>query len=294
MVLAIAAVALWCSSVNAQEFEPRAYSVAPVGLNFFAIGYGFASGGVFMDPALPVEDVDADVHAVVARYIRTLPMFKRPTKLKLAVPWSSGHWDGFLEGEFRTRDATGLGDVRIALETLFAGAAVKTPEQMRDYTPGTVWGARLELVLPTGSYDNTKVINLGSNRWSVYPEVGFAHPVGKWSLEGAVGAYVFGDNDDFFQGLRLEQDPLLVAKLHAIRSIRPGFWWALAAGYGYGGRTTVDGVKRDTLQRNWRLAAVLAYPISPKMGVSVMLGSGGNYGAGTDFDTIAVSYQVAW
>ena len=59
-----------------------------------------------------------------------------------------------------------------------------------------------------------------------------SYPAGKWSFEGALGAWLFGTNGDFV-GLRLEQDPLLVAKFHAVRSIRPGFWWALACGYGY-------------------------------------------------------------
>jgi hypothetical protein len=47
---------------EAQEFEPRAYAVAPPGLNFIAAAYGFANGAVFLDPSLPAKDVDADVH----------------------------------------------------------------------------------------------------------------------------------------------------------------------------------------------------------------------------------------
>lgn len=61
---------------HAQEFEPRSYVVAPPGLNFVAVVYGFASGAVFMDPALPAENVNADVHLVVMRYVRTLELFR--------------------------------------------------------------------------------------------------------------------------------------------------------------------------------------------------------------------------
>ena len=269
---------------GAQEFEPRTYAVAPPGLNFVAVGYGFATGAVFMDPSLPAEDVSADVHLVVMRYVRTLELFGLPSKLKVVLPLSDGHWEGFLEDEFRTRDATGQGDARIVMETLFAGAG---------HEKKTTWGARLQVVLPTGQYDNNRLINLGANRWGAIPEVGFSYPAGKWSFEGALAAWIFGTNDDFL-GVRLEQDPLLVAKFHAVRSIRPGFWWALASGYGYGGRTTVDGVQRDTLQRNWRLAFMMAYPLRPNQGISISIGSGGNFGAGTDFDTFGVGYQYSW
>jgi hypothetical protein len=278
----------------AQEFEPRTYAVAPVGVNFVSLGYGFATGGVFMDPAIPAQDVEGDVHVVVARYVRTLSLFGLPSKVKLAVPWSSGHWDGFLEGEFRIRDATGLSDVRVIVETLFHGARVLTPQEMRDSEPGTVIGARLQLIAPVGDYDDTKVINLGTNRWTFVPEVGVSTPLGRWGLEAAMGAWLFTNNDDFFYGKLLEQDPLLVAKLLLVRSIRPGFWWSLGAGYGYGGRTYVDGVPRDTIQRNWRIFAMVAYPMTPRQGVSLSIGSGGNAGAGTDFDAITLGYQVSW
>ena len=109
-----------------------------------------------------------------------------------------------------------------------------------------------------------------------------------------MGAWLFSDNVDYFNGQRIEQDPLGVTKLHLIRTMRPGFWWAVAAGYGYGGRTYVDGVARDTIQRNWRIFAMVAYPITPTQGVSLSIGSGGNAGAGTDFDAVTLGYQVAW
>ena len=278
----------------AQEFEPRTYAVAPVGLNFIGIGYGFATGGVFMDPALPVEDVEGDVHVAVVRYVRTLSLFGLPSKLKVGLPWTSGHWEGIVEDEFRTRDATGLADVRIVVETLFHGAAAVTPQEMLERESKTVVGGRLQVIVPTGDYDRTRAINLGTNRWTFVPEVGHSKPLGRWSLEASVGAWLFTDNDDYFNGLLLEQDPLVVTKLVLVRTIRPSFWWAVAAGCGYGGRTYVDGVARDTIQRNWRVFAMVAFPITPTQGVSLSIGSGGNAGAGTDFDAITLGYQVAW
>jgi hypothetical protein len=121
-----------------------------------------------------------------------------------------------------------------------------------------------------------------------------AIPLGKWSLEAMVGAVFFTTNDDYFGGQELEQEPMAIAKLHAVRTIRPGFWWALAAGYGYGAATTVDGVPRATTQESWRVYAMVAYPITSQQGLSISIGSGGNYGAGTDFDAITVGYQYSW
>ena len=42
------------------------------------------------------------------------------------------------------------------------------------------------------------------------------------------------------------------------------------------------------------LFAMVAYPITPQQGVSLSIGTGGNFGAGTDFDAITVGYQYSW
>jgi len=48
--------------VGAQQLEPRAYSPAPVGTNFFGLALHDSSGGVFTDAALPLEDVSAHLN----------------------------------------------------------------------------------------------------------------------------------------------------------------------------------------------------------------------------------------
>jgi hypothetical protein len=47
LILALVAV-----NVRAQEIEPRAYSNAPVGVNFLIASYAYAEGGVAIDPSL--------------------------------------------------------------------------------------------------------------------------------------------------------------------------------------------------------------------------------------------------
>ena len=296
IAIAVLAVVVAPTSVLAQELEPRVYAVTPAGTNFMAVGYAFSTGAVFMDPALPVEDIDADVHLAFARYTRTLSLFDRPAKIKAFLPWSSGRWVGTLEDDPRSRSTTGTGDARITIETLYAsrGSDAKTAADMAAAPPPTLFGARLQVVLPTGTYDRDRLINLGSNRWVLIPEFGGSRSVGRWNIEGAVGAWLFGKNDDFASGNTLEQDPLVVAKAVAVRTVRRGFWYAVAAGYGYGGRTYVNGERRATIQRNWRLSATVAYPLRPTQGISVSLRTGGNFGAGNDFDAIAIAWQVAW
>ena len=49
-------MAPWIASVRAQEIEPRAYSNAPVGVNFLIGGYAYTRGGVPTDASLPITN----------------------------------------------------------------------------------------------------------------------------------------------------------------------------------------------------------------------------------------------
>ena len=217
-----------------------------------------------------------------------------PAKVKAMLPWSSGHWDGFVEGEFRTRDASGFADARLGLDVLLVGAPVLEPANFSSYEQKSVVGLRFDLVMPTGEYDPLKSINLGSNRWAFHSELGWSKAIGKWTLEVAGGFWVYTDNRDFYGGNTLAQDPFFVAKVNFIRSVRPGLWWAVGTGYGQGGQTFVNGLPRDTKQKNWRLTAMVVFPLSPTQGLSLTVASGRTFQAGPDFDVVALAYQIAW
>ena len=44
------------SIAQAQQIEPRAYSNAPVGMNFLIAGYAYSKGAVPFDASLPVKN----------------------------------------------------------------------------------------------------------------------------------------------------------------------------------------------------------------------------------------------
>jgi len=58
-------------------------------------------------------------------------------------------------------------------------------EEFGQYDQRWVAGASVKMVAPTGDYEADRLLNLGSNRWSLRPEVGFSRAVRKWIFEGA-------------------------------------------------------------------------------------------------------------
>ena len=289
----------------AQEIEPRSYSNTPIRMNFIAFGYGFLTGNILMDPSLPIDGLNGNIDVLFTRYTRSFSMGGRSAKVKVFLPWSSGDWSGSVEDEdfadlvgietgFQTRHASGLGDARVTLEWNFFGAPATPLTEIAGYQQKTVVGVRFQAIAPTGRYDESRLINLGTNRWALRSEVGASWAVGQWFLEAAAGLWLFQDNTEFLEELTLSQQPLFVLKGQAIYSWRPGLLLSLGAGYGVGAQTKIDGVARDTKQKNWRFQLLFTYPVARNQGISVAVMSGVTLQAGPDFDALSLGYQYAW
>src|SRR5688572_10211394 len=86
-ILLLCSAAVCPSGVTAQDLEPRAYAASPTGLTFLVVGVGRSSGGVFVDPSLPVEDVQATVGALTVGAGTTFSLFGRTALVVGAVPY---------------------------------------------------------------------------------------------------------------------------------------------------------------------------------------------------------------
>ncbi|MHC4711572.1 MAG: transporter, partial [Planctomycetota bacterium] len=115
-------IALANASASAQELEPRLFSPAPTGMNILLGAFGYSFGNVLLDPAVPVEDLEARLAILTAGYVRTLSVFGASAKIDAIVPVAGGDWKGVVDGRDSTRSATGFGDPRVRFSVLFSGA----------------------------------------------------------------------------------------------------------------------------------------------------------------------------
>ena len=81
---------------------------------------------------------------------------------------------------------------------------------------------------------------------------------------------------------------------HLLYHFPRGIWAALNATYYAGGRTRVNGVEGDDLQRNWRMGATLALPVTLRHSVKLYASTGAYSRAGGDFDLIGIAWQYRW
>jgi hypothetical protein len=278
----------------AQDIEPRAYSNAPVGVNFLIGGYAYTSGAVPFDSALPIRNAELRTSNAVLAYARVLDLAGMSAKFDAIVPysWLSGHAE--LRGQPIERIVDGLADPRFRLAVNLYGAPALSLHEFRNYEQDLIVGASLQVSVPLGQYDPTRVVNIGTNRWSFKPEIGISKAIGRWTLESQAAVTAFTDNRDFHGGSRRRQDPIYSLQGHAIYSFPRGIWASLDCTYFTGGRTTIDGVESSDLQQNWRLGATLALPVDVHNSVKLYASSGVASRTGNDFDLIGIAWQYRW
>jgi hypothetical protein len=288
------ACALAATELPAQELEPRTYSNAPTGLNFLIAGYVNTHGGVAADPSVPLENADIKTQSAVLAYARTLDVWGKSGKFDVVLPytWLSGTAE--FAGQPVARDVTGFGDPRFRFAVNFIGAPALSLPEYAAYQQDLIVGASLTVSAPLGQYDPSKVVNIGTNRWSVTPELGASKAWGRWTLELIASGTWFTDNTDFYGGQKREEEPIYSAQLHLLRNFRSGIWVALSSNYYTGGRTSLNGVAGDDLQANSRLGATIALPVDRYNSIKVNFSSGVSIRTGTDFDAIGIFWQHRW
>jgi len=278
----------------AQDLEPRTYANTPTGLNFLIAGYGYASGGVTFDPAVPLENAHIRTTGAILAYARSIDVFGMSGKVDAIVPyaWLSGTAD--FQGQPRERNVSGFGDPRFRFSVNFYGAPALPLSRHDEYEQDLIVGASLSVRAPLGQYDPDRLVNIGTNRWTFRPEVGVSKGLGPLTLELAVDASFYTKNDNFFGGKTLEQDPIYSVQGHVIYQFRSGIWGALDANWYAGGRTTVDGVRGNNLQQNSRFGATLALPVSRHHSVKLYGSTGVSTRTGSDFDAAGIAWQYRW
>jgi hypothetical protein len=282
------------AGAQAQDLDPRSYSNTPVGLNFLIGGYVYAEGKIAFDPSSSITDAQFHTNTGVIAYARSLDAWGKSAKFDVVLPYSSFSGDALVGGQPRQREMSGFGDPRFRFSMNFYGAPALSLKEFAGYRQDLIVGASLQVTAPLGQYDDSKLINLGNNRWSFKPELGISKAWGPWTVEIAPGATFYTDNTDFNKGSRFAQAPVYAVQGHIIHHFPSGTWVALDGTYFTGGRTTVNGVRSDNMQTNTRAGITLALPVDRYNSVKLYASSGTSTRTGSEFSAIGIAWQYRW
>lgn len=292
--LLISALLAAVTAARAQSIEPRSFSNAPVGVNFLIVGYAFTRGGLSFDPAVPVKDPKLLTSNAILAYARVFDLAGMSAKFDVEAPftWLSG--TAQYMNQPVAREVDGLGDARFRLSVNFLGAPALSLPEFASYKQDLIVGGSLQVSVPTGQYDDTRLVNLGTNRWFFKPELGVSKAMGPLTLEYTTDATFYTANTNFFDAHRRTQDPIYSLQGHAIYNFRSGIWLSADVNYFTGGSTMIDGLMDHDLQRNWRFGTTVSFPLDVRHSIKIYASHGVYARTNDNYDLIGVNFQISF
>ncbi|TFH01299.1 MAG: transporter, partial [Calditrichales bacterium] len=270
----------------AQEIEPRAYSNIPVNLNAAGFAYSLSHGSVITDATLPLKDLEVTTHIPTIFYMRTFSFLGKLGRMQVTVPFAQMAGDVKIAGRDTSGTRTGFADARVRFGLNLFGSPPLPAKGFQGYEQTTIIGASVVVSVPIGQYDDTKLINIGSNRWGFKPEIGVSHQYDRLYFEMYAGIWFSTTNHDFLQTSTLRQDPIFSFQWHAIYALNKGIWLAIDGAHVNGGKTKVNGVYSDSFQRNWRLGGTCSMALGKQHTLKILYHSGVATKFGGDFNII--------
>ena len=132
--LAMLALAGVTATARAQDIEPRAYSNAPIGVNFLIVGYVYTQGGLSFDSAIPVTDAKLNTSNAVIGYARVFDFWGKSGKFDAIVPYTRLFGTADYQGEPVDRGVTGLARPAFRLSmNLYGSPALR----LREFAAGS-------------------------------------------------------------------------------------------------------------------------------------------------------------
>jgi len=279
-----------------QDLEPRAYSASPVGTTFVGVGFGRSSGSISFDPTVPITNANATLYSPVLGFGQTFPLFRRQSLITVGLPYAWGNASGDVGNNQQSIYRSGLADTRTRFSINLRGnPAMGYKEFAKRPHRKFIIGTSLTMTSPSGQYDNTKLINVGTNRWSFKPEIGFSYPAKKLDLDFYAGAWFFTDNRSFYTGHSTKsQGPLTALQAHVSYTVRRGLWVAFDSTWYGGGAVTVDNGTPTERQANTRLGGTVSVPLAKQQSFKFSYSTGVSGRIGSKFTTISGGWQYVW
>jgi len=293
-VCGILLLACLSGPVGAQELQPRAYIPAPVGLNFVTFGYSMNAGGLLYDGAMPLQDGHLRAGAVSAGFGQSLGFLGRSVQILAVLSYMKADLSAAYAGARAYRYRSGLNDAIFRFSMNIHGAPAMSRSEFASYHQKTIVGASVTVSTPTGQYDPNVAINLGTNRWGVKPEIGVSRAVGKWTLEGAAGVWLYTSNQQFYGQSVRAQTAMGSSQAHIVRFLPHRTWVAFDSTYFNGGRASVNGVNLPNYLGNSRLGATFGFSLKPRHAIKISYFGGVLTRYGSEAQSIGITYTIIW
>lgn len=281
-------------SVLSQDLEPRVYANVPKGINVLAVGYGFITGNVLTDPALPIKDFKLNTQSIGVNYIRSFSIAKKLARVQVSLPFADMQGKLIQNGEEITGSRSGMADMRIRFGVNLTGSPALDRKDFRQYQQKAIFGVSLVTSIPTGRYYEDKIINLGNNRWAFKPEIGVSRRFKHVYAEAYFGTWFYTDNTEYLTNKVLKQNPTVTLQAHASYYFKNQMWVGFNTNWYKVGETRIDNVPLTKIINDWRVGATFSAPISKAQSLRLQFHTGLMSNLGLNYDSITLAYQYVF
>jgi hypothetical protein len=279
----------------AQFNDPRAYENTPVGTNQLELGYTFVHANASLDTSLVVAGANLNVNQGIIDYTRYFGLFHHLMWVEAGVPIAG--LSGSISGTNVQGSTMGTGDSSYAFGMLLKGGPALSEEQFKHYRPTTILGLSLTMTAPTGSYEPSKILNLGSDRWTFTPELAWSHPFGheqQWQLDAYANVSFYTNNSSYHGKEILRQDPLPGIEGHLSYSFTDNVWASADTRYSFRGITIVDGVSQNNAQQNFILGTEMSISLNPRSTLTFEFAKALVHNNGPSEVGFSLKYDYTW
>jgi hypothetical protein len=270
--------------------------ITPTGSNAITLSYPFSAGEVQFDSAIPITDFTAQISVPVLSYYHGFGLLGHSASITAWLPYGVGNFSGKVVAQEQSVHRSGLTDTSYRFAANLMGGPAMPVNEFTRWRQKTVIGASVTVVAPTGQYDPARLINHGSNRWALKPELGFSQRRGPWILDAYGGVWFFTANRRFFTGDRVQtQLPIAVVEMHLSYDVMPRLWVSVDGNFWYGGATRLNGVESaNTIQRSSRAGATASIPLNKHQSLKFSYSAGAYVRVAGNYQHIAAAWQYAW
>lgn len=279
--LLLAVLLLSCNAC-AQEIEARAYSNAPIGMNFLTGGLAQAKSGSYT------------LNTQALSLTHVIEVAGQSGRLTMVLPYSELSGTGQIGTQTINASAEGLSDPLIKASVNLYGAPALSNSEFINYRQDFIIGASIAATIPWGKYNSNQMINVGANRSLIQPAMGVSQAVGPWRLELAGMATIYTSNNSFMGNNTLSQNPLYSGETHVIYYFPNAAWISADATYFTGGQTYINGLPASGIQENWRFGSTLSYPINKNNAIRLSASKGVYSRTDTSYNAVGISWQYRW
>ena len=288
--------------ICAQDLAPRAYLITPLHSNAVTLTYSFYDGNIIFDGTVPITGATARVNVSVVNAYHSFHLFGRTASFLVSLPYGVGHFHGHVASAETLAYRSGLLPVTFRLSVNLIGGRSMSLDEFREWRQKTILGASLKLVPATGQYDPTKLVNYGTNRWALKPELGYSRRYGHWILDAYGGAWIFTTNPEFFSHNQFSpgtntqsESPVGAFEVHVSYDFKPRLWVSLDGNYWFGGTTGLNGVSNSgTFQRNSRVGLTASFPVTAHQSLKLNYSDGAYILYGGNYHNVSIGWQYSW